>query len=175
MKPAAIGTGCFLVGLAFGAAAIVMTSDDEGASPPDVRDEEASLESPDEESGTSGQDVDRGGHVLVFLREDVSAGDRQRIEATIAADTGVQAYEYWNAEASVAEARRLFRDNPEMLEKIDDGVHIPESFRLQLRDPSRPSATVVVSHLEELPGVLQVTITTAVPGLGGPTEEPDPA
>jgi hypothetical protein len=110
--------------------------------------------------------VDRGGHVLVFLVEGVSDAERRGIEVVLDAQEDVEDDEYWNAEESRAEARRLFRDDAEMLAKIEAGVHVPESYRLLLRDPSRPNAMVVSSHLDGLPGVLEVTITEAVPDLG---------
>jgi FtsX extracellular domain len=157
MKVVAVGTACFLAGLAIGAAATVVVGDTQLAAP-------ASL--PDDESGADDQVVDRGGHVLVFLVEGVSDAERRGIEVVLDAQEDVEDYEYWNAEASRAEARRLFRDDAEMLAKIEAGVHVPESYRLLLRDPSRPNATVVSSHLDGLPGVLEVTITDAVPDLG---------
>jgi hypothetical protein len=156
MKNVAVGTGCFLAGLAIGAGATVVVGDNELAAPAVL---------PDDESGADAQAVDRGGHVLVFLVEGVSEAERRGIEAVIHGLDAVEDYEYWNAEASVAEARRLFRENSEMLEKIDAGVHIPESYRLLLRDPSTPNAMVVSSHFEGLPGVLEVTTIEAVSDL----------
>jgi hypothetical protein len=157
MNVVAVGTTCLVVGLAVGAGVTVVVGDNQLAAP-------ATL--PDDESGSDDQGVDRGGHVLVFLIEGVSDAERRGIEVVLDAQEDVEDYEYWNAEASRAEARRLFRDDAEMLAKIDAGVHVPESYRLLLRDPSRPNATIVSSHLDGLPGVLQVTITDAVPDLG---------
>lgn len=157
MKIVLIGIACLLVGLAAGAGVVVMVGDDDAAAPSMRRGGE---------SGADDQEVDRGGHVLVFLTEEVSDGERQAIEAVLDAQDDIEAYEYWNAEASRAEARRLFRDNPDMLAKIDDGVHVPQSYRLLLSDPSRPNALVVSSRLEGLPGVLEVVISGAVRELG---------
>jgi FtsX extracellular domain len=157
MKIMAIGAACLVVGLALGAGAVLTVGADDAAAPTTRRGGEYVIDE---------KEADRGGHILVFLVEGVSDGERQGVEAALDARQEVEAYEYWNAEASRAEARRLFRDDPEMLAKIDEGVHIPESYRLLLRDPSRPNAMVVSSHLEGLPGVLQVVISDSVPGLG---------
>lgn len=158
MKTVAVGTACLLAGLAIGAGAIAIAGDDDAAAPAAMR----------ARHGLDADDLkdDRHGDVLVFLVEDVSDGDRQAIEAALEADEDVEAYEYWNAEASQAEARRLFRNDPDMLEKLDGDFQVPTSYRLLLRDPSRPNATIVTSRLEDLPGVLEVVITDAVPDLG---------
>ena len=53
-----------------------------------------------------------------------------------------------------------------MLAKLDEGVHVPESYRLLLREPNRPNAMIVSSRLEGLAGVLEVVISGTVPSLG---------
>jgi cell division protein FtsX len=157
MRVGAVGLTCLVAGLGIGAAAMVVVSgDDHGFAEGLATHEPATVD----------EQADRGGHVLVFLVEGVTDEQRQAIEAALARPD-VEDYEYWDAEASLAEARQLFADDPEMLEKLDGGFHVPESYRLVLRDSDRPTATVVQGDLQGLPGVLQVVITSAVPELGG--------
>ena len=152
----ALGAACFLAGLVIGAGASRVGGDDQTA--PTLRS--------GGEYDVDVDEADRGGHVLVFLVEGVSDVERQAIEAAVAAQEHVEAYEYWNAEATRAEARRLFRDDRDMLAKLDEGVHVPESYRLLLREPNRPNAMIVSSRLEGLAGVLEVVISGTVPSLG---------
>jgi FtsX extracellular domain len=155
MRASAVGLACLVAGLGIGAAAMaVMSGDDDG-----VAEMMAAQESAADEP------ADRGGHVLVFLAEGVTDEQRQAIEAALARPE-VEDYEYWDAEASLAEARRIFADDPEMLEKVDGGVQVPQSYRLLLSDPDLPTATVVQGDLQGLPGVLRVVITSAVQELG---------
>ena len=158
MRVVAVGMACFLAGLAIGAGAMTMAGEQDESAPPASRARH---------EFTADDRVDqRSGHLLVFLVDGVTHSERQGIEAALAAREDVEAYEHWDAEASLAEARRLFRDDPEMIAKFDDGLAVPESYRLLLRNPTRPNATVVWSHFEGLPGVLEVVITDNVPGLG---------
>jgi FtsX extracellular domain len=158
MRVAVVGGVCLVAGVAIGAAGTALAGGEEDSAPP----AETVDGRPAEE-----QDVDRGGHVLVFLSHGVTEAERAAIEAAIAARQEVEDYEYWNDEASRAEAIHIFRDNPEMLEKVESGsTVVPTSFRLLLRDPSMPDALVVEAQINDLPGVQDVTILDNVPQLG---------
>ena len=52
--------------------------------------------------------------MLVFLSQGVTEAERAAIEAAIAARPRVEDDEFWDAEASRAEAIRIFRENAEM-------------------------------------------------------------
>ena len=158
MRAAVVGGVCLVAGVAIGAAGTALAGGEEDSALP----AETVDGPPAEEQG-----VDRGGHVLVFLSPGVTEAERAAIEAAIAARQEVEDYEYWNAEASRAEAIQIFRDNPEMLEKVESGSTVlPTSFRLLLRDPSLPDALVVKEQIDDLPGVRDVRILDNVPHLG---------
>jgi FtsX extracellular domain len=156
MKVGAVALTCLVAGLGIGAAAMAVVSGDDGGFAERLATREPT---------TADERADRGGHVLVFLVDGVTVEQRQRIEAALTRPE-IEDYEYWDAEASLAEARQLWADDPEMSAKLDGGVHVPESYRLLLRDPDRPTATVVQGDLQALPGVRQVVITSAVPEMG---------
>lgn len=103
--------------------------------------------------------VDRGGDVLVFLDEDLTDAERQAVVAELDARSEVATYEYWDEAASLAEARDMFRDDAEMLEKLDNGATVPTSYRLTLTDVDRVSAGRLALDLENLPGVLEAVVT----------------
>jgi cell division protein FtsX len=103
--------------------------------------------------------ADRGGDVLVFLDDDLTDAERQAVVAELDARSEVASYEYWDEAASLAEARELFRDDAEMLEKLDNGTTVPTSYRLTLNDIDRVSAGRLALDLEDLPGVLETVVT----------------
>ena len=157
MTRAVTGLACLVAGAVLGAGAMALVGRDDGGA-----------DTPPSEDGAAApaEEVDRGGHVLVFLVDGVTEEQRRGIEAALDTHADVEDYEYWDAEASVAEARQILAGDPEMLARVDAGLPVPESYRLLLREPDLPRATVVRGDLQGLPGVRQVVIMSTVPGLG---------
>jgi cell division protein FtsX len=110
-------------------------------------------------TSSSATSIDRDGHVLVFLERDVTEAERQTIEAALDNHPQVAGHEFWDQADSLAEARRLFRNNAEMLAKLDrDPGIIPSSYRITLTHADPASAGRVVADFQDQPGVMQVTI-----------------
>ncbi|HKE75540.1 MAG TPA: permease-like cell division protein FtsX [Acidimicrobiales bacterium] len=108
---------------------------------------------------TADSAADRGGDVLVFLDQDVTDAQRQSIEAWLDRHPEVASIEYWDQAESLAEARRLFRHNPEMLAKIDANPEaIPASYRLALTTAGLGSAGRIAVDADGLPGVLRSVV-----------------
>lgn len=126
-------------------------------------------EDPTEASCGSGRD----GHVIVFLEEGATDEDRRAVEAVLAASGLVSSFEFWDHEASLAEARELFCDDSETLAKLDsDDVRLPTSYRVVLSDPSRADACAVRVAVARLPGVFRTTVPDTQRLGGAPTGSP---
>jgi hypothetical protein len=166
----ALGVVCLVLGMAIGGAGVLAIGDTDDGSLGDDLDgvTDGSADTARSAGEVPAHEVnDRGGDVLVFLTARITGAERQAIEHTIEAMDEVVDHEYWNQEASQAEARLIFADDPSMLQKLENGVRVPESYRLRLTTPDRPTAIVVRSRLADLPGVLRVVTTAAVRPLGG--------
>ena len=144
MRTAAVGVGCLLAGMAIGACALALATD-------------GGDDLPWSSAGDDAEGYVREAHVIVFLDQEATPDERQAIEAAIDADELVSDVEFWDDEASRAEALQIFSDEPEMREKVESGtVAAPTSFRLLLHDPTQPNAVTVQARLSELHGVLNV-------------------
>jgi FtsX extracellular domain len=110
-------------------------------------------------STSSAPSIDRDGHVLVLLERDITEAERQTIEAALDNHPQVAGHEFWGQANSLTEARQLFRNNAEMLAKLDrDPGIIPSSYRITLTHADPASAGRVVADFQDEPGVMQVTI-----------------
>jgi cell division protein FtsX len=97
--------------------------------------------------------------VLVFLDRRVTDDERRGIEAVLDDHPQVADYGFWNQAESLAEARRLFSGNAEMLAKLDrDPGIIPSSYPITLTSADPQSAGRVVADLESRPGVMQMRV-----------------
>jgi hypothetical protein len=156
MKPAVTAIGGVVVGaiVTLGVAAFVL--DDEGSGSGSVGRDDAVTGTAPTTSSTVDRDgaaVDRGGDVIVFLDRSVTESQQQSIEAWLDAQPEIASYEYWDQAESTAEARRLFRDNSEMLAKIDRGVWVPTSYRIRLASCDLVVLSRIVRDAEARPGV----------------------
>ncbi len=87
----------------------------------------------------------------VFMKIGATPAQAQAVRAAIANDTTeVQSYRYLDHEASFAEFKRVFADQPALIESTTPDV-LPESFRLVASDGT-PSQ-VLVRRFEHLDGV----------------------
>lgn len=103
---------------------------------------------------------DGEGDVVVFIDTAATDGERGAIEDAIAAHPDVMSYEYWDQEESLAEARRLFEDNADMLARITEEPElIPASYRVDLVSKDTGLASSVALDFEDVPGVMRATAT----------------
>jgi FtsX extracellular domain len=159
MRAVIAGLGGVLIGglLALGAAATI----DEGGSGSEAREDDAIGGMAPTSTSVDGRD----GDVLVFLDRGVTDSQRQSIEASLDNHPEVASYEYWDHAESVAEARRLFSDNAEMLAKIDkDPDLIPASYRVILTSAGLGSAGRIAADVEDRPGVLEAVASASGSG-----------
>lgn len=111
-------------------------------------------------SDTTSTTIYREGDVIVFLELDISPEQSAAIEQVLVGHTVVAEYEYWDHAASLDEARRLFRDNAQMLAKLETQPElVPPSYRVTLVQADTPSAAELIVALDGLAGVLQATST----------------
>jgi FtsX extracellular domain len=168
MKTALAVLGGLAAGLVIaGGAFVALGDEDAGDDPPVPGDRERPSPSVTDQPAADLGVPTRGGEVIVFLDGDVSDEERRGVESALEAHPDVVAYEYWDHEESLAEARTLFRDNGEMLAKITEQPEIiPASYRLDVAGDDVESAGRVTLDLEGLPGVMRATVATAGPSTG---------
>jgi FtsX extracellular domain len=172
MKTALAVLGGLVAGLAMAGGAFVALSDDgsDGDDTPAAGDKERPSPPPvatDQTAAALGP-ATRGGEVIVFLDLDVSDEERRGVEEALDADPEVVAYEYWDQEESLAEARRLFQNNGKMLATINESPEIiPASYRLDVAGTDVESAGRVALDLEELPGVDRTTVAPSADDWAG--------
>ena len=103
---------------------------------------------------------DREGDVIVFLEFDITSEESAAIEQVLASSPLVAQFEYWDHAMSHEEALRLFRDNPEMLAKLQASPElVPASYRVTLVEDDVPSATELILALDGVAGVLKTVST----------------
>ncbi len=103
---------------------------------------------------------DRDGDVIVFLEHDITPEQSTAIEQVLASSPRVAQFEYWDHAMSHEEALQLFRDNPEMLAKLQASPElVPASYRVTLVEDDIPSATELILALDGVAGVLQTVST----------------
>lgn len=163
-------TASLLAGIVVGLAialgvVVVLTGDSDSPDAPEATAGTAST--------TSTTVVDRGGDVLVFLEPDVTEQQRSDIEGALEAIPEVAGVEYWDQAAGLAEALRLFADNPVMLAKLESNPDlVPASYRVSLMRRDVPSAVATITAVDGRPGVLDVR---AMNGLSrAPVDPVDP-
>ncbi len=88
--------------------------------------------------------------VTVFLSQDVSSEQRDALQADLLQMQEVRSVEYENKQQAYETFRRLFKDQPDIVRNTSPEA-LPESFRVQLRDPR--SFEVIRDRLEGRPGI----------------------
>ncbi|MGH9273709.1 MAG: cell division protein FtsX, partial [Acidimicrobiales bacterium] len=98
-----------------------------------------------------------GIELIAFLKSDITDEQRDAIEATLQDNPEIGRVRYVGLDASRDEALRLFERNEAMRSKIEDGLRIPDSYRLT---PASKDVDLMASLGDQLraePGVLEVT------------------
>jgi hypothetical protein len=102
-------------------------------------------------------------HLLVFLAQDATDAHLRAIEAVLAASEHVASFGFCDADESRAEAREMFRDDPEVLAKVESGgVHVPTSYRVLLTEPDTADAVAVLREFVDHAGVQRAIATDLV-------------
>ncbi|HFC97496.1 MAG TPA: FtsX-like permease family protein [Thermosulfurimonas dismutans] len=99
----------------------------------------------------------RGLALTVYLEPGVSPQQRQAVRKALASLPGVVEIRLVKRSQVLAELRRIFRTNPDVLEEIDLS-RLPSFFEVVFRDPLRDleRARARVPAIRKLPGVLEV-------------------
>jgi len=77
--------------------------------------------------------------VAVFLTKDVTQGQRDALRGALASDPLVRSFTYESQAQAYARFREQNSDNPDLVSLVGPDA-LPESFRLQLRDPKQYDA-----------------------------------
>ena len=99
-----------------------------------------------------------GVQVLVFLQRNITDEQRAALESSIGENPEVDTFRYVDVEESNQEARRLFRGNAAMLQRLDaDPEMVPPSFRLVPRTTETGTVESLRRQYEGQPGVQAAT------------------
>jgi cell division transport system permease protein len=99
-----------------------------------------------------------GVQVLVFLQRNITDEQRSALEDSIGKNPEVDSFRYVDVEESNQEARRLFRGNAAMLQRLEaDPEMVPPSFRLVPRTTETGTVESLRRQYEGQPGVQAAT------------------
>jgi len=99
-----------------------------------------------------------GIELIAFLKVDVTAEQREAIEAALSDNPEIGDWEYVDLDESREEALRIFERNELMYQKIESGgTRVPDSYRVTPRSSDVDLMTVIGQQLASEPGVLSVT------------------
>ncbi|MEG2038278.1 MAG: permease-like cell division protein FtsX [Oscillospiraceae bacterium] len=102
--------------------------------------------------------------VVVFLDDDVSAEEAEKIELDLKKITNVKNVTFVSKEEALEEQKTVWKEAGALLEGIDDGENfLPDSFRLKLKDLSILAETT--AQIEKLPGVEEISAPVEVAGV----------
>jgi len=92
--------------------------------------------------------------VVVFLETGITEAQLVSLEDVLDDDPRIASFEYYDREAFLDEARRVFRDNPAMLERIDQSPPQGTSFLISVTNPDdRATTDALATDLRSHPGV----------------------
>jgi cell division transport system permease protein len=74
--------------------------------------------------------------VSIFLKEDVTADQRDALRKQLSSDTLVKRSEYESKDDAYNRFREQFKDSPELVKNVKP-KSLPESFRVKLKDPTQ--------------------------------------
>ena len=90
------------------------------------------------------------GFIRVFLKDDITVEERESMEAYIRNMDEVKSVKYISKEEALEEFRKMYEDQPEMLEKIE-GNPFPAEFNLRLK--GSVYVPQVTEKIETKPGI----------------------
>lgn len=94
-----------------------------------------------------------GVSLAIFMNPGVSSNEQQAVKAQLATDPRVGSYYWMNQTSSYAEMRKLFANQPDLVQSVQPS-DLPPSFRVRLRQASMAQA--VGDQFKSDPGVQKV-------------------
>ena len=91
--------------------------------------------------------------VAIFLNDDVTEAERSGLNAALDANPLVEAKKYESKEDAYARFQTLYADQPDFLKSVQ-AQQLPESFRVQLKDPEGYEA--FAQSIQGIPGIQDV-------------------
>jgi len=88
--------------------------------------------------------------VSIFLRADVTDGQRAGLQAALQQNPLVKDLKYENKQQAFERFKEIWRDSPAFIAAVEPGV-LPESFRVKLKDPETYDR--LAAQLENQPGI----------------------
>jgi len=91
--------------------------------------------------------------VEVFMDVDATGSQRAAVRSALRRSPDVGSFEFVSSRDAYREFRRLFADQPDLIEGVPGQVReqLPSSFRVEMDDGRKPAR--LVREMEELPGV----------------------
>ena len=96
---------------------------------------------------------------IVYVQADINDADLALAREDLDANPGIQRWEYVDDEATMEAARRLFADQPTMLENIRSG-DLPTSFKVEPVDKRVETIQELVNYYRNRPYVVDVRAAT---------------
>ena len=94
---------------------------------------------------------------IIFMNADIEASQQQALKRDLDANPEIKQVKYVDKEASLNEAKRLLRDQPETLQALlENPDSITPSYRIVPRDPSLSSIRALQELYKGRPGVYQI-------------------
>lgn len=88
--------------------------------------------------------------VAIFLRRDVTAAQRDSVDAALRGSPLVRTAVFEGREQAYAKFKELWRDSPDLANEVQPGA-LPEAFRVELKDPA--TYDTFVAQLRALAGI----------------------
>ncbi|KHD75343.1 hypothetical protein MB27_23145 [Actinoplanes utahensis] len=104
------------------------------------------------------RELDQHATFTVFMDDEATERQKSDVRAWLEKRPGITEITFEDRAAAAAKARKLFADEPEFLEYLNEDT-LPESFRLRLENSAATREirdTAAGKELEALPGVRQV-------------------
>jgi hypothetical protein len=100
--------------------------------------------------------------VIVYLRPRVTDAQIVDVERRLRAEPSIVDIEFFDQDRALEEFRRLFADDPALVESVTPDV-LPPSFRLVVLDHDVEAIAPLLDDLESAPGVQQVDRDPVLP------------
>jgi len=159
------GIAASVVAVAIGAALTPPTASDVAAGVAPADPAYCPTQTPTRAAAGSAGDGNPLNDVSIFLPDDVTAAQRTGLDAALRSHALVASVDYEDHEQAYSRFRDLYPDNPELLDAVEPD-HLPESFRVKLKDPQSYEAFVAefrdwrgVDEIVDVRGLCQTLVT----------------
>lgn len=107
------------------------------------------------------REFEGGVEFVVYVNPDITAGQLSSVRRSLRENPGVRNSTYIDRAATYADFRRLFKDQPSMMETIRP-ADLPTSFRVEPKDASVETVSNLVRLYRREPNVYEVKAATDV-------------